>query len=237
MLFQIAVLVSCLFLKGVDPQLLTIKPQEVTAENVKRARQQIVAKYARKTPPYDAIPKAAVKVNFSHVRGLVNNWYSMDEGVRLGIIMMFEQSHLSQFLWLCLPESNADPNEVSSAGAIGLFQIMPKTAKLACGLDIKEELFDPEMNAACAVVVLEKFGAKRYRNFAYVLYNGKISDCPAKGYFMCLQERYLAAKAAGVPDEQLLNYMGPSLYVATALVHQEIGERFIYEPHDYTPAP
>jgi hypothetical protein len=222
-------------LSGISPETLTIKAQEVTTENVKRARHQIVAKYARATPPYNAIAKAAAKVNFSHIRGLVNNWYSMDEGVRLGIIMMFEQSGLSDFLWLCLPESGANPNEVSSAGAIGLFQIMPKTAKLACGLDIKEELFDPEINAACAVVVLEKFGAKRNRNFAYVLYNGKVSDCPAKGYFACLQQRYLDAKEAGVPDDKMPNYLGPSLYVATALVHQEIGERFIYKPHNYTP--
>jgi Soluble lytic murein transglycosylase and related regulatory proteins (some contain LysM/invasin domains) len=52
-------------------------------------------------------------------------------------------------------ESGGNPNAISSAGAIGLMQIMPATGASECGLT-REQLFDPELNIRCGVKYLRK---------------------------------------------------------------------------------
>jgi soluble lytic murein transglycosylase-like protein len=52
-------------------------------------------------------------------------------------------------------ESGGNPQAVSSAGAIGLMQIMPETARVECGLT-REQLFNPELNIQCGVKYLRK---------------------------------------------------------------------------------
>ncbi len=51
-------------------------------------------------------------------------------------------------------ESNFDYKAISKAGAIGLMQVMPSTAK-DFGYK-KEELFDPERNLECGIIYMQK---------------------------------------------------------------------------------
>jgi len=57
----------------------------------------------------------------------------------------------------CYQESTFDPNARSWAGASGLMQIMPKTAK-HLGLEM-EDIFNPELNIAAAAKYLSELGA------------------------------------------------------------------------------
>lgn len=65
-------------------------------------------------------------------------------------------------------ESNLDQFAESSAGAIGLMQLMPANAK-ACGLKNPNELFDEETNIKCGC----QFLAEAYGNHVYTTRNGK----------------------------------------------------------------
>lgn len=65
-------------------------------------------------------------------------------------------------------ESTFNPNAVSSAGAIGLMQLMPATAvMLACDLDIDgfttEMLYDPEINIKIGVSYYDRL-LKKFQN-------------------------------------------------------------------------
>lgn len=54
-------------------------------------------------------------------------------------------------------ESSGNPNAVSSAGAIGLMQVMPQTAKGICDIHEKQELFNTANNINCGVDVLKYY--------------------------------------------------------------------------------
>lgn len=56
---------------------------------------------------------------------------------------------------LVYKESKFDPATVSWAGACGLMQLMPKTAK-TLGIEKEEDMFDPEMSIAAGVKYLKK---------------------------------------------------------------------------------
>lgn len=60
-------------------------------------------------------------------------------------------------------ESNWNSKVISSAGAIGLMQIMPATGKSFCGLS-KKELFNPSKNIDCGV----RYFIKQFSNFGSV---------------------------------------------------------------------
>lgn len=55
-----------------------------------------------------------------------------------------------------------NPNAISKAGAIGLMQLMPTTAKWACGLH-RRELFNPSKNIKCGALYLSYLNS-RIRN-------------------------------------------------------------------------
>ncbi len=58
---------------------------------------------------------------------------------------------------ICRNESRFNPFAYSNTGAVGLFQIMPETAKKLLQRDVtEEELFDPEFNAEVAAIYLKK---------------------------------------------------------------------------------
>ncbi|MCX7829565.1 MAG: lytic transglycosylase domain-containing protein [Acidobacteria bacterium] len=58
---------------------------------------------------------------------------------------------------ICRNESRFDPYAYSTTGAIGLFQIMPETAKFLLGREIQdEELFEPQINAEIAALYIKK---------------------------------------------------------------------------------
>jgi len=68
-------------------------------------------------------------------------------------------------------ESGGNPKAISSAGAIGLMQIMPRIGKAICGYDVKE-LLRPELNIDCGVRYLSQL----YRKY------GRLSDALAHYY-------------------------------------------------------
>ncbi len=57
------------------------------------------------------------------------------------------------FRALVTQESSWNPWAISSAGAVGLTQLMPKTAQQECGLDFLER-FNPHKNLACGAYYL-----------------------------------------------------------------------------------
>lgn len=58
---------------------------------------------------------------------------------------------------ICRNESRFDPFAYSNTGAVGLFQIMPETAKLLLGREVlEEELLEPKFNAEIAAMYLKK---------------------------------------------------------------------------------
>lgn len=71
-------------------------------------------------------------------------------------------------------ESRGNPLAISSAGAIGLMQIMPKTGKGVCGFDV-EHLKNPEYNIYCGIKYIahmwNKF--KDYKWVAAGFYGGE----------------------------------------------------------------
>lgn len=78
-------------------------------------------------------------------------------------------------------ESNFNPNAVSSAGAVGVMQIMPHTAKTVFGVR-RNELFEPRKNIALGIKFLdqliERYGGNTH--FALSHYNGgsKVGQWP-----------------------------------------------------------
>lgn len=58
---------------------------------------------------------------------------------------------------ICRNESRFDPFAYSNTGAVGLFQVMPETAKLLLGREVsEEELIEPKFNAEVAAMYLKK---------------------------------------------------------------------------------
>lgn len=64
-------------------------------------------------------------------------------------------------LGVIFAESHGDPNAVSPAGARGLMQIMPTTAK-AYGVSTPDDLFRPHINVDCGARILVEFRNKGF---------------------------------------------------------------------------
>ena len=64
-------------------------------------------------------------------------------------------------------ESNYNPKAVSNAGAVGLMQVMPKTAE-DYGVTNREALFDPEVNIKTGTRHLKRL-LKKYKNISHAL--------------------------------------------------------------------
>lgn len=64
-------------------------------------------------------------------------------------------------------ESNYNPKAVSYAGAIGLMQVMPKTAE-DYGVSSREALFDPGINIKTGTRHLKRL-MKKYKNLSHAL--------------------------------------------------------------------
>ena len=79
-------------------------------------------------------------------------------------------------------ESGGNPDAVSSAGAIGLMQIMPSTGASECGLT-REQLFNPELNVMCGVKYLRKlYDRLKDWRLALAAYNAGIGRVISAGY-------------------------------------------------------
>lgn len=77
-------------------------------------------------------------------------------------------------------ESSFNPRAVSSAGAVGLMQVLPSTARWIapiCGLNANANLFDPTVNAAFGACYLRMHLGTFQGNhtLAYVAYNAGAS--------------------------------------------------------------
>jgi len=193
-------------------------------KQVREAKARIRDKYSRLGLPHRLVTRVIGKVGYYHVNDLLRNWYALPAGTRDKIEFMFADAGLKHLTFLCFYESGANPNDRSYAGAIGLYQIMPRTAKLHCGIDLVEDLYDPVVNAACAIEILIEKGARENLVAGLVYYNGKRKECPMKGYFNCFWEKYQAA----LTPEEKEKYLRAMMYVPNVLLHQAIGEELIW---------
>ena len=92
-----------------------------------------------------------------------------------------------QLVWLAEVESSMDPAAKSPAGAVGLFQLMPATARsLGLATSPKDQRLDPEKNARAAATYLKalhrRFGSWPLALAAYNAGEGKVSGlCRRRG--------------------------------------------------------
>lgn len=95
---------------------------------------------------------------------------------------IFRDSGLpSQLVWLAEVESSMDPAAKSPVGAVGLFQLMPATARsLGLQTSPKDQRLDPDVNARAAAAYLKalhrRFGSWPLVLAAYNAGEGKVSD-------------------------------------------------------------
>ena len=195
----------------------------ISVKEVWQLRKKIKQRFAGRSVPYSLVGNIIGKVSHGHVNNLLRNWYFIPAEDREKIVCMFEQAGLGHLVFLSLYESGAQVNDRSGAGAIGLFQIMPRTAELHCGIDLREELYDPVVNAACAIEILKDKGVMENLAYGLVLYNGKLKSCPARDYFACLQEKL----ATETDEKKKRQYLGSLMYVPNVMLHQAIGEELI----------
>jgi len=200
-----------------------VRLEFVSSGQVREARAKIKNKYSGQGLPQSLVGRIVGKVSYYHVNNLLRSWYALPADTRDKIEFMFADAGLKHLTFLCFYESGANPNDRSYAGAIGLYQIMPKTAKLHCGIDIREELYDPVVNAACAIEILLDKGARENTVAALVYYNGKLKSCPMRGYFNCFWDKYVAAE----DEKDKAKYLSAMMYVPNVLLHQAIGEEFV----------
>jgi len=196
----------------------------VSFKQVREARAKIHGRYANRGLPYGLVDRVIGKVSYYHVNDLLRNWYALPRDTRDKIEFMFESAGLKHLTFLCFYESAANQNDRSYSGAVGLYQIMPRTAKLHCGIDLVEDLYDPVVNAACAIEILIEKGARENLVAGLVYYNGKLRSCPMRGYFNCFWEKYSAA----TDEKEKQKYLRAMMYVPNVLLHQAIGEELIW---------
>jgi len=77
-------------------------------------------------------------------------------------------------------ESNFDPNAVSRAGAIGLMQLLPRTAA-DYGVDSRDALFNPGINVDAGTRHLKRL-LKKYRNISRALTAYNAGEGNAAGF-------------------------------------------------------
>lgn len=196
-----------------------------SVQQVRAAKAKIRGRFDGRPLPYGLVSRVVGKVSYYHVNDLLRSWYALPADTRDKIEFMFESAGLRHLTFLCFYESGANPLDRSYAGAIGLYQITPRTALLHCGIDLKEELYDPVVNAACAIEILIEKGARENLVAGLVNYNGKLRSCPMRGYFNCFWEKYNAA----TDEKEKQKYLGAMMYVPNVLLHQAIGEEFVFK--------
>lgn len=196
--------------------LVEASARPVSEASVKQFRDQFWRKWHRQDTPYVFLPRVIGKVNYPNLKRLESNWRALPLALRQKIYQHFHQNGLEKFFWLMFLESSADPDRVSRAGAIGLFQVMPGVAKDVCSLMLPD-LYDPWNNAQCAVKILkrcQRFGGWQAQA---ICYNGKLSCCPWNGYQKCLARKAKAGNTA---------VLGSMLYPIKFHMFAKIGEYF-----------
>lgn len=195
----------------------------VSVAEVRALRKKIQSRFAGQPVPYSLVLRITGKVSHGHVNNLLRNWYMIPRSDREKILFMFEEAGLRHLVFLSFYESGALADDLSHKGAIGLYQITMPTAKAHCGIELREDLYDPVVNAACAIEILQEKGVRDNLVFGLILYNGKLKSCPAAGYLACLQEK-LKVEA---DEKKRKQYLGSLMYVPNVLLHQAIGEELL----------
>lgn len=196
-----------------------VQAHPVSRSTVTEFKDNLARKYTRTDVPYVYLPQVMGHVSVPNLAHIEKNWQKLSLSFRKKTFQAFQVAGLEKFFWLMLLESGADPNKVSPAGAIGLYQVMPGIAKDVCHL-MKADLFDPQKNATCAATIMK--GCQRFNGWQAqaICYNGKLATCEWKGYQKCL-----AAKAKAGNHRVL-----ESLHFPVKLfLYQKVGENFFLE--------
>jgi len=195
----------------------------VSVAEVRALRKKIRSQFAGRPLPYSLVDNILGKVSHGHVNNLLRNWYMIPKEDREKIVFMFEEAGLRHLLFLSFYESGALVDDLSHKGAVGLYQITMATAKAHCGIELREDLYDPVVNAACAIEILQEKGVRDNLVFGLIMYNGKLKSCPAAGYLACLQEKLRTE----TDEKKKRQYLGSLMYVPNVLLHQAIGEELL----------
>jgi len=202
---------------GLSPQ--TGTAQSIYDLSVQAFQAKILRRHYQTEPPYLYLPKVMDHASFPNLRHLEANWNKLSLALRQSVYDDFKSAGAERFFWLMLLESESNPSKVSPVGAVGLYQIMPQSAKEICGLQ-RHDLFDPQKNAACALRIVQRCQKLRGWPAQAICYNGKLASCKWKGYQKCL------AKKAKEGNTAVLE----SLYFPVKVfLYQKVGEKFFLE--------
>lgn len=106
-----------------------------------------------------------------------------------------------ELVWLAEVESSFDPSARSPAGAVGLYQLMPATAKaLGLRLEPKDERLDPEKNARAAARLLRRL-AREFRDWRLALAAYNAGDGRVRRELQRQSAKSLDAIAQRLPAE------------------------------------
>ncbi len=107
----------------------------------------------------------------------------------------------AELVWLAEVESSFDPAAVSPAGAAGLFQLMPATAKgLGLALSPRDERFDPEKSAGASARHL-RYLYGRFKDWPLALAAYNCGDGRLQAALTKYQARTFAQVAPHLPAE------------------------------------
>ena len=145
-------------------------------------RKQVETRREKKSPPVKSKPKVASTGNYAGLANTYGSQYGIDPNWILAIIKT---------------ESNYDPNSVSSAGAVGLMQMLPGTAQ-HYGIS-RSQLFDPATNVEVCTRYLaelrDQLGSLRMATIAYNQGIGNVKNGTYKTwYYEKVNQNYQALK-------------------------------------------
>ncbi|NQT49823.1 hypothetical protein HQ571_03975 [Candidatus Kuenenbacteria bacterium] len=194
----------------------------ISLDEVRKLKKKIAKRFTGNRIEMRYARKAIGKVSYYHVNDLLARWRNLPEEVKEKVVFQFESAGLAEFTYLCVWESGINPLD-DTRPAYGLYQITLRTAKHHCGIELKEELLDPVVNATCAVEILLEKRAKKGYVVGLINYHGRLKKCRSKSgrkYMYCVEAQLIIE----TDEKKEAVYMRALTYVGNAFVHQAIGE-------------